>query len=56
MTIGSNNNKLSGINPLAYQGVEATTPPQLVVNTRRPTSEEWRNFKLGSLKYVCLFL
>lgn len=52
MTNFTSNNKLSGINPLAYQGVEATTPPQLVVNTRRPTSEEWRNFKLGSLWVV----
>lgn len=39
--------KLSGINPLAYMGVEPSTPPQMVVETRPPTIND-TNFNLGT--------
>lgn len=39
--------KLSGINPLAYMGVEPSTPPQMVVQTRPPTIND-NNFNLGT--------
>ena len=39
--------KLSGINPLAYMGVEPSTPPQMVVETRPPTIND-NNFNLGT--------
>ena len=40
--------KLSGINPLAYMGVEPTTPPQAVVLDRDPTIND-NNFNLLTL-------
>lgn len=39
--------KLSGINPLAYMGVEPSTPPQMVVEARSPTIND-NNFNLGT--------
>ena len=40
--------RLDGRNPLAYLGVKPSTPTQLVVNKRRPTSTDLQNFQLGT--------
>lgn len=44
--------RLTGINPLAYMGVEPITPPQLQVMTTAPTSTDAQNFNLGTLWLV----
>jgi|SRR5271165_4312872 len=44
--------KLSGLNPLAYMGVEPTQPPQLVIYDFVPTVNDYRNFNLGTLWLV----
>jgi hypothetical protein len=42
--------KLSGLNPLAYMGVEPYQPPQLVTQTFDPTStDNQQNFNIGTL-------
>jgi len=41
--------RLTGINPLAYLGVEATTPPALVVEQRDPTGNDYQGYDLGTL-------
>lgn len=41
--------QLSGLNPLAYKGVEASQPPQLVYLKRRPTTNDYQNFNIGTL-------
>lgn len=41
--------KLSGINPLAYMGVEPTQPPQLLVNNRVPTSQDVVGINIGTM-------
>ncbi len=40
--------RLSGLNPLAYMGVEPNTPPQLVTINRQPNSNDWQGFNLGT--------
>lgn len=44
--------KLSGLNPLAYIGVEPITPPLFVVYDRAPTSTDTKNVNLGTLWLV----
>lgn len=41
--------RLTGLNPLAYIGVEAITPPQMYLADRAPRSNDSRNFNLGDL-------
>ena len=41
--------RLTGINPLAYLGVESLTPPSMYIAQRAPTSSDSRNFNLGDL-------
>jgi hypothetical protein len=40
--------RLSGINPLAYMGVEPYTPPALVINPQAPTVNDYQNFNVGT--------
>ena len=42
----------TGLNPLAYLGVEPITPPALVVDTRAPTQTDSQNFNLGTIWLV----
>lgn len=44
--------RLNGLNPLAYLGVEPSTPPQMVQNDRRPTPQDYQNFTVGTLWFV----
>ena len=44
--------RLTGINPLAYVGVEPYTPPGLTVQPRSPTSTDSKNFNLGTFWLV----
>lgn len=39
---------LSGRNPLAYMGVEPSTPPNLVINKQDPTVNDGFNYALGT--------
>lgn len=41
--------RLTGINPLAYLGVEPTSPPQVVVNTFPPTPADVQNNNIGTI-------
>src|SRR5258708_5216971 len=41
--------RLTGLNPLAYIGVEAITPPQMYIANDAPTIGDSRNFNLGDL-------
>lgn len=41
-------NKLTGINPLSYVGVNATTPPQLLTSKVNPTDKDFYNYSLGT--------
>ncbi len=45
-------NRLSGINPLSYMGVEPLSPPDLVIDTRSPTTADSVNFNLGTFWFV----
>lgn len=47
----SKGTRLTGINPLAYMGVEPSTPPQLVVYQNSPTNRDI-NYNLGTLWVV----
>src|ERR1700676_3035356 len=40
--------RLDGRNPLAYLGVRPNTPPQMIVNKRSPTSQDFQGFVLGT--------
>jgi hypothetical protein len=42
-------NRRSGINPQAYMGVEASSPPQFVYFRRDPTSEDYYNWRIGTI-------
>ncbi len=44
--------RLSGINPLAYVGVEPLTPPAMLVYPRSPTPGDSKGYNLGSLWLV----
>jgi len=39
--------RLSGIDPLAYTGVFAESPPNIFSNNRAPTTQDRKNFRLG---------
>lgn len=39
----------TGINPLAYMGVEPSTPAQFVVDNRDPTTNDYENFNLQTV-------
>ena len=41
--------KLTGINILAYRGVNPTSPPQLVIHQRAPVASDYRNFEIGTI-------
>lgn len=41
--------RLTGLNPLAYIGVEALTPPQLYIADRAPTIGDSKNFNLSDM-------
>ena len=41
--------RLSGIDPLAYTGVFAESPPNVFSNDRAPTTQDRKNFNLGAL-------
>jgi hypothetical protein len=45
-------NRLSGVNPLAYVGVEPLAPPQLLIDSRSPTSDDSVNINIGTLWFV----
>lgn len=40
--------RLSGINPLAYMGVEPYTPPGLLIQTATPTVNDFQNINVGT--------
>jgi hypothetical protein len=44
-----NQNRLSGINTLAYMGTEASTPPQFVIEKRAPTPNDLQNWRIGTI-------
>lgn len=44
-----NQNLRTAINPLAYMGTEATTPPQFTIQKRAPTSNDYQEFSIGHL-------
>lgn len=48
----SNNNRLSGINPLSYMGVNPYTPVPLFIRDRAPNVNDYQNFALGTLWLV----
>lgn len=41
-------NKLTGVNPLAYMGVNPSTPPQLIVENFQPNTKLYRNMPIGT--------
>jgi hypothetical protein len=43
-----NLNRLTGLHPLAYMGVEPTSPPELVVEKVRPTPHNYKGFNIGT--------
>ena len=49
---GNPNQKLTGINPLAYMGVEATTPPQMILANVPPVPGDAVGFELGTFWLV----
>lgn len=42
-------NRRSGLNPQAYLGVEASTPPQFVYFRRNPTAGDYYNWNIGTI-------
>jgi hypothetical protein len=42
----------SGINPLAYLGVDPITPPMLIVEQRDPTDNDFSEYELGAVWLV----
>lgn len=45
--MGNINQRLNGLNPLSYMGVNASQPPQVVIYLREPTTNDI-NFELGT--------
>lgn len=39
----------TGLCPLAYMGVEPISPPLLITDNRAPTSEDYKNFNVGTM-------
>ena len=48
MGLLNRNQRLNGINPLAYMGVDAYQPSEFLTNTRSPTTSD-NNFQLGAI-------
>jgi len=48
----SSNWSKTGKHPLAYLGVEATTPPQMVIDSRDPTADDNNEFNIGTIWVV----
>ena len=46
------NVRLTGRNPLAYLGVDPTTPPLLLVEKRSPTANDYSNVNIGAIWVV----
>lgn len=46
------NRELNGLNPLSYLGVNPTTPPQLITETRAPTVNDYIRFPIGTIWLV----
>lgn len=46
---GNINQRLNGLNPLAYMGDNAFQPPEFVTDNRPPTANDSFNFELGTL-------
>lgn len=44
-----NQNQRTGLNTLAYMGVDATTPNQFLIEKRDPTQNDYLNYRLGCL-------
>lgn len=44
-----NQNRLTGINTLAYMGTEASTPPQFVIEKRDPTQNDYKLWMIGTM-------
>lgn len=44
----STGQKLSGLNPLSYIGVEPTAPPQVRLESRRPTTKDYAEYNIGT--------
>lgn len=42
-------NRLTGLNPLAYLGVDAVTPPQIIIEERDPTEADRKNYYIGAM-------
>jgi len=40
---------ISGLNPMAYTGVESSTPPQFVMHNKVPTPNDFMNFNIGTI-------
>lgn len=52
MAVNSNNRRLSSANALAYMGVTPLTPPNLIINTFEPTSDDYLNVSIGDIWLV----
>lgn len=49
MALGNRNQRLNGLNPLAYIGDNAYQPPEFVTYNRAPTTNDNSNFELGTI-------
>lgn len=47
--MGRINQRLNGLNPLAYLGDNSYQPPEFVTDNRAPTANDVQNFELGTL-------
>ena len=52
MSSNNINRRLNGLSPLAYLGVEPSSPPQLVQEIRRPTVNDYQNYTVGTIWLV----
>ena len=52
MADNNRNRRLSGLNPLAYLGVEPSTPPQLLQENREPTPNDYIGYQIGTIWLV----
>ncbi len=48
MAYNPQSKRLTGLNPLAYLGVEPLSPPEMVIDNRVPTINDYDNFNLGT--------
>lgn len=49
MALGNRNQRLNGLNPLAYIGDNAYQPPEFITYNRAPTPNDSQNFYLGTI-------